>query len=106
MRRPYCLGYDGATGIALDDYLGLQSTAILHHFVFSIEGFHRESSGLISSFGDWFVLGTRTLQKGGVMIRWLGRLERCVGTSDHAIYCFACGVCFGCVLGHLFVTLQ
>ena len=40
------------------------------------------------------------------MIRWLGRLGRCVGASDHAIFCLPCGVCFGCVLGHLLVTLQ
>ena len=41
-----------------------------------------------------------------LMIRWLGRLGRCLGASDHAIFCFPCGVCFGCVWGHLIVTLQ
>ena len=40
------------------------------------------------------------------MIRWLGRLGRCVGASDHAIFCFLYGVCLGCVLGHFIVTLQ
>ena len=40
------------------------------------------------------------------LIRWLGRLGRCVGANDHAIFCFPYGVCFGCVLGHLIVTLQ
>ena len=52
------------------------------------------------------MLGTRTLHKGEVMICWLGRLGRCMGTNDHASECFACLVCCGCVLGHLFVTLQ
>ena len=41
---------------------------------------------MVLLFGDLFVLGTCTLRKGGVMIRWLGRLGRCVGTS--------CGACF------------
>ena len=39
-------------------------------------------------------------------IHWLGRLGCCVETNDHAIFCFPCGVCFGCVLRHLIVTLQ
>ena len=30
----------------------------------------------------------------------------CVGASYHATFCFPCGVCCGCVLGHLIVTLQ
>ena len=30
------------------------------------------------------MLMTRTVYKGGVMIRWLGRLGRCMGTSDRA----------------------
>ena len=42
----------------------------------------------------------------GVMIRWLGHLGRCVWTSDHATHCFVCFVCYGCVLGHLYSTLQ
>ena len=78
----------------------------LHSFVFSIQGFDQESLGLVLFFGDLFMLGTRTLCKGGVMIRWLGRLGRCVGTSYHAIFCFPRAVCFGCVLGHFIVTLQ
>ena len=60
----------------------------LHSVVFSIQGFNQESLGLVLLFGDLFVLGTRTLRKGGVMIRWLGRLGRCVGASDHAIFVF------------------
>ena len=60
----------------------------LHSVVLSIQGFHQESSGLVLVFGDLFVLGMRTLHKGGVMIRWLGRLGRCVGASDHAIFVF------------------
>ena len=49
-------------------------------------------------FWDFVVLGTRTLRKGGVMIRWLGHLGRCVGTSYHASFCCGCAVCSGCVL--------
>ena len=52
------------------------------------------------------MLGTRILPKGGVMIHWLGRSGRCVGANNHAIFCFPCGVCFGCVVRHLIVTLQ
>ena len=78
----------------------------LHSVVFSIQGFDRESLGLVLLFWYLFVLGTCTLRKGGVMIRWLGHLGRCVGTSDYAIFCFPCGACFGYVLGHLIVTLQ
>ena len=77
----------------------------LHSVVLSIQGFDRESLGLVSIFRDLFLLGTCTLHKGGVMICWLGRLGRCVGTSDHAICCLPCDVCFGCVLGHFIVTL-
>ena len=29
-----------------------------------------------------------------------------MGTSDHAISCFPCGICFGCVLRHLIVILN
>ena len=43
---------------------------------------------MVFFLGDLFVLGTRTLRRGGVMIRWLGRLGRCVGSSDHAIFVF------------------
>ena len=50
------------------------------------------------------MLGTRTLRKGGVMIRWLGRLGRCVGTSYHVSFCCCCAVYSGCVLGHLIVN--
>ena len=50
------------------------------------------------------MLGTRTLRKGGVMIRWLGRLGRCVGTSYYANFWSVCVVCSGCVLGHLIVS--
>ena len=50
------------------------------------------------------MLGTRTLRKGGVMIRWLGHLGRCVGTSYHASFWSVCAVCSGCVLGHLLVN--
>ena len=50
------------------------------------------------------MLGTRALRKGGVMIRWLGRLGRCVGTSYHASFWNVCAVCSGCVLGHLIVN--
>ena len=100
------LGYNGAAGVALEDRSGLRSTTFLHLVVFSIQGFDRESLGLVSSFGDWFMLGTRTLHEGGVMICWLGRLGHYVGASDHAIFCFPCDVCFGCVLRHLIVTLQ
>ena len=71
----------------------------------SIQGFTQGSLGLLLFFWDFVVLGTRTLRKGGVMIRWLGRLGRCVGASDHASFCLPCGVCFGCVLGHFIVTL-
>ena len=60
----------------------------LHSVVFSIQGFDQESLGLVFFFGDLFVLGTRTLRKGGVMIHWLGRLGRCVGASNHAIFVF------------------
>ena len=45
------------------------------------------------------MLGTRTLHKGGVMIRWLGLLGRCVGASYHAGFCCGCAVYSGCVLG-------
>ena len=78
----------------------------LHSFVFSIQGFDQESLGLVLFFGDLFVLRTRTLHKGGVMIRWLGRLGRCVGTSYHPIFCFPLAVCFGGVLGHFILILQ
>ena len=78
----------------------------LHSVVLSIQGFNQESLGSVLIFRDLFVLGMRTLRKGGVMIRWLGRLGRCVGTSNHAIFCLSCDVCFGCVLGHFIVTLQ
>ena len=50
-------------------------------------------------FWDLFVLGTRTLRKGGVMIRWLGLLGRYVGTSYHASFCCGRAVYSGCVLG-------
>ena len=60
----------------------------LHSVVFSIQGFNQESLGLVLLFGDLFVLGTLTLHKGGVMLCWLGRLGRCVGASDHAIFVF------------------
>ena len=99
---PYDLGYDSAASITLEDYLGLQSTMFLHCFVSSIQGFYRELLALVSLFGDCFVLRTHTLHKGGVMIRWLGRWGRCMGTSDHATSCFPCSVCCGRVLG-LFV---
>ena len=65
----------------------------------SIQGFTWESLGLVLVFGDLFVLGTRTLRKGGVMIRWLGHLGRCVGASYHANFYCGCAVCSGCVLG-------
>ena len=53
------------------------------------------------------MLGTRTLCKGGVMIRWLGHLGRCVGASYHASFCCGCVVCSGCVLGTFdYVQLQ
>ena len=29
-----------------------------------------------------------------------------MGTNNHAIFCFPCGVCLGCVLRHLIVPLQ
>ena len=61
---------------------------------------------MVFFFVDLFVLGTRTLRKGGVMIRWLDRLGRCVGASDHARFCLPYGVCFGCILGHFIVPLQ
>ena len=53
------------------------------------------------SFIVWtlFMLGTCTLYKGGVMIRWLGHLGCYVGTSDCATDYF---VCCGGVLGHLY----
>ena len=76
----------------------------LHSIVLSIQGFDRESLGLVSLFGDLFMLGTRTLRKGGVTKRWLGRLGHYVGTSDHAIFCLPCDVCFGCVLEHFIGT--
>ena len=60
----------------------------------SIQGFTQGSLGLILFFWDFVVLGTRTLRKGGVMIRWLGRLGRCVGTSYHASFCCGCAVLF------------
>ena len=78
----------------------------LHSFVFSIQGFDQESLGLVLFFGDLFVLGTRTLRKGGVMIHWLGRLGCCVGASDHAIFVFPVVLVFGCVLERFIVTLQ
>ena len=40
------------------------------------------------------------------MIRWLGRLGRCVGTNDHATKCSACFGCCGCVLGCSYIELQ
>ena len=86
-----------------------QDYVLRHFFIqlfFSIQGFDQESLGLVLLFGDLFVLGTRTLHKGGVMIRWLGRLGRCVGANDHASFCLPCGVCFGCVLEHFIGTLQ
>ena len=70
----------------------------------SIQGFTQGSLGLILVSGDLFVLGTRTLCKGAVMIRWSGRLGRCVGTSYHASFCCGCAVGSGCVLGHLIVN--
>ena len=36
--------------------------------------------------------GMHTLYQRGVMICWLGRLECCVGTSNHTTCCFACCV--------------
>ena len=33
------------------------------------------------------------------LTRWLGRLGRCVGASDHASFCFPCGVYSSYVLG-------
>ena len=53
--------YVKSRGVALEDYSGLQSTTFLHYFVSSIQGFSRESLGLVSSFGDWFMNTTRTL---------------------------------------------
>ena len=100
------LGYDGAASVALDDCSGLRSKTFLHSVVFSIQGFDQESLGLVFFFVDLFVLGTRTLHKGGVMICWLGRLGRCGGARDHASFCLSYGVCFGCVLGHFIVALQ
>ena len=67
---------------------------VLHFDMFSIQGFTQESLGLILFFWDFVVLGTRTLRKGGVMIRWLGRLGRCVGTRYHASFCCGCAVLF------------
>ena len=61
---------------------------------------------MILVFGDLFVLGTRTLRKGGVMIRWLGRLGRCVGASYHASFWCVCVICSGRVLGHLIVIMN
>ena len=70
----------------------------------SIQVFIQGSLGLILFSGALVVLGTRTLRKGGVMIRWLGHLGRCVGTSYHASFCCGCAVCSGCVLGHLIMN--
>ena len=39
-----------------------------------------------------------------LLIRWLGRLGRCVGTSYHASFWCVCSVDSGCVLGHLIVN--
>ena len=72
----------------------------------SIQGFTQGSLGLILFFWDFVVLGTRTLRKGGVMIRWLGRLGCCVGTSYHASFCYCCTVGSGCVLGHFIVIMN
>ena len=61
---------------------------VLHSDIFFHSGIY---SGVIRFdlvFGDLFMLGTRTLRKGGVMIHWLGRLGRYVGASDHAMFCF------------------
>ena len=52
------------------------------------------------------MLGTRTLCKGGVMIRWLGRLGCCVGTSYHASFCCCCIVGSGCILRHFIVIMN
>ena len=89
--------------------------SISSFFCFFIQGFSRESfllflhSGIFSgvvSFGfvhwGFFVLGTRTLCKGGVMIRWLGPWDavwepanisllfvcngRVLGTIEHLIH--------------------
>ena len=67
----------------------------------SIQGFNQEPLGLFLFFGDLVVLGTRTLRKGGVMIRWLGHLGRCVGTSYHVSFCCCCRVYSDCVLGDI-----
>ena len=72
----------------------------------SIQGFTQGSLNLILFFWDFVVLGTCTLRKGGVMIRWLGRLGRCVGTSYHASFCYCCTVGSGCVLGHFIVIMN
>ena len=55
-------------------------------------------------FWDWFVLGTCTFRKGGVMIRWLGPLGRRVGASNHATKLFC--IEYGCVLGLYSDTLH
>ena len=54
------------------------------------------------------MLGTRTLRKGGVMIRWLGHLGRYVGASDHATFCFSLWCLLwlrsGAFIGHIIIT--
>ena len=40
------------------------------------------------------------------LIRWLGRLGRCVGTSYHASFCCCYTVSSGCVLGHFIVIMN
>ena len=85
----------------LEDGSGLQFNPFLHSFVSSFRDFLE-----VVSFGfvpwGFFVLGTRTLCKGGVMIRWLGPWDavwepanipllfvcngRVLGTIEHLIW--------------------
>ena len=78
------------------------------HYVSSLICFlHSASSSGVVRFG-FIVLGIGScsgralFMGGGVMIRWLGRLGRCVGTRDHATVCSTFFGCCGCILGCLY----
>ena len=74
---------------------------VLQSDIFFHSGIYSEVIRFDLFFWDFVVLGTRTLRKGGVMIRWLGHLGRCVGTSYHVSFCCCCRVYSDCVLGDI-----
>ena len=104
MRRPF-QGYDGATGIALDDCSGRWERTLFDNFFVSLEGFWEFMS---SNFGIGSCSGC-TFSMGGSddMLAWATGM--CVGPAIMQLHCFVLGVVVSlgfCTLIHLHYILR